>query len=158
MSADLQHYLEPDVRQIPWWEFPGARSWLSLQPGMTPVRVEVLVTLAGRSDEVTLADVGAQYRIRPDRLLRWQSEANLLMQQFLTHCMEDIAMPTRRQTVQALKERQALSIDMLAARAGVAPATVFRAVHGRPIRPGNKQRIAAALCARPEAIRWEQAK
>jgi hypothetical protein len=158
MAAELARFLEPDAPLIPWWRFPGAVAWLKQQRVLTPTRVEALEALAGRSDDVTLAEVGRRFAMRPKDLQRWQSVANRLVQQrFLARVMEGVAMPMRRQTVQTLRERRALSLDDLAERAGVSVGTVFRAAHGLPIRPSNKRRLAAVLGAQPDQIKWEQA-
>lgn len=157
MAAELAHFLEHDAPLIPWWNFPGVQPELAKQPGMTPTRVAALVALAGRSDDVTLAEVGRRYHMQPAQLRGFQVQANTLMQRYLARKMEGINVPIRRYTVQTLRERKALSIAMLAQKAGVAPRTVWRAANGQPIRPGNKQRIAAALQEPPEAIKWEQA-
>jgi lambda repressor-like predicted transcriptional regulator len=155
-SAELQRYLEPETTtRWNWWEFPGARGWLVLQKGMTAERVAALYALAGRTDSITLAEIAAQFHTRAETLLRWHLQASALMQRFLSHCMEDARMPRRCPTVQVLRERKALSIDALAEIAGVAPATVFRAVHGKPIRPSSKQLIASALQTAPERINWQ---
>lgn len=157
MSTALSRFLEPDAPEVPWWAYPGARSWLALQPTMTPAKVEALVALAGRTDETTLAEVARRHQTYPAQLLRWHLAADRLMRRWLARMLDDLTLPPRRPslTVQDLRERRALSMQALAKRARVSLCTAFRASHGLPLRPGSKQRLAAALGVSPEQIKWE---
>lgn len=152
----LMQYLEPSLPTLPWWNYPGVRAHIALQPHMTPHKLEALFALAGRTDEGTLAEVAHQYHTRPERLLRWHQATDQEIRQWLARVMEDIAMPQKpRPTIQMLRKRRALSLQALAAVSGLSLSTIFRAEHSLPIRPSSKQQLAAALKMRPEEIRWE---